>query len=206
MMVRTERGLDRLVNFSDATVAIAITLLILPLVDAANEIKGVTFGVFFLEHVGLFIGFIITFFVIGQFWMVHHRIFEAVQGYSPALIRWNMLWLLSIVFLPFAANAVSNINGQEGSVYALYIGTMLVTCFAALMIDVVLIRHPELVMEDARGTISVMRGATLIAILVLALILAVLVPAVGMGWLLLLFVGPFIERLLRRLNRSAVRG
>jgi uncharacterized membrane protein len=32
-MVRTERGFDRIVNFSDATVAIAMTLLVLPLVD-----------------------------------------------------------------------------------------------------------------------------------------------------------------------------
>ena len=36
---RTERGLDRLVNFSDATVAIAITVLLLPLVDIALEIE-----------------------------------------------------------------------------------------------------------------------------------------------------------------------
>ena len=35
---RTDRGLDRLVNFSDATVAIAITILILPLVDLAGEL------------------------------------------------------------------------------------------------------------------------------------------------------------------------
>ena len=33
----TERGLDRVVNFSDAVVAIAITLIILPLVDLAQE-------------------------------------------------------------------------------------------------------------------------------------------------------------------------
>ena len=36
---RTPRGLDRLVNFSDATIAIAITLLVLPLVDVANQIS-----------------------------------------------------------------------------------------------------------------------------------------------------------------------
>jgi len=30
--VTTERGLDRLVNFSDAVAAVAVTLLVLPLV------------------------------------------------------------------------------------------------------------------------------------------------------------------------------
>ena len=33
----TERGFDRLVNFSDAVVAIAATLLVLPLVDLGSE-------------------------------------------------------------------------------------------------------------------------------------------------------------------------
>jgi uncharacterized membrane protein len=35
--MRTERGLDRLVTFLDAVVAIAITLLVLPLVELLGE-------------------------------------------------------------------------------------------------------------------------------------------------------------------------
>jgi uncharacterized membrane protein len=38
--VRTERGFDRFVDFSDAVVAIAITLLILPVVDAVSDSVG----------------------------------------------------------------------------------------------------------------------------------------------------------------------
>ena len=38
--LRTERGLDRLVTFLDAVVAIAITLLVLPLVEVLGEAPG----------------------------------------------------------------------------------------------------------------------------------------------------------------------
>ncbi len=36
--MQTERGFDRMVNFCDAVVAIAITLLVLPLVDIPSEL------------------------------------------------------------------------------------------------------------------------------------------------------------------------
>ena len=63
--LRTERGLDRLVNFSDATVAIAITVLLLPLVDIALEIEKLSLGDLFARNLGTIIAFAITFAVNG---------------------------------------------------------------------------------------------------------------------------------------------
>ena len=60
-VIRTERGLDRLVNFSDATVAIAITLLILPLVDQASKLGGKSFGDFLAENGWEIFAFVISF-------------------------------------------------------------------------------------------------------------------------------------------------
>ena len=40
----SSRGLDRLVTFADAVVAIAITLLVLPLVDIAGNVGDVPVG------------------------------------------------------------------------------------------------------------------------------------------------------------------
>ena len=196
---RTERGLDRLVNFSDATVAIAITLLILPLVDLAGEIDDESFGEFFGEHVGAFVAFLVTFAVIGRFWLIHHRVFEYVRDYSIGLIWCNMLWLASIVFLPFAANAVSSPSVSNGSFDALYIGTMFVTTGSMLLLDLELRRHPELLVDGARDEIDLSRSIGFLVMLVIAGVLAYLVPTVGMLWVLLLFAAPIASKLARRL-------
>ncbi|WP_395242609.1 TMEM175 family protein [Agromyces sp. MMS24-K17] len=197
---RTDRGLDRLVNFSDAAVAIAITLLILPLVDLASDIGAdETFADFFVEHLGSFIGFIVTFFVIGRFWMVHHRVFELVAGYSSGLIWMNLLWLASIVFLPFAANAISELPTQSGSFYALYIGTMFVLSLSMIGIELVLVHDPSLLRDEARGAVDLGRGVAMAFTLLVAGVLAFLVPQVGLFWLFLLFLGGPVYAVLVRL-------
>src|SRR5690606_5571513 len=90
---RTERGLDRLVAFSDGVVAIAITLLVLPLLDVAADDSS--------WHVWSdagprMQGFAITFAVVASFWVVHHRLFELIDGYNGRLVWANMLWLATI--------------------------------------------------------------------------------------------------------------
>src|SRR3712207_2209345 len=73
--VRTDRGLDRLVTFLDAVVAIAITLLVLPLVDVIpDEGRDVDLGALLADEAGRFGAFALSFAVIAQLWLVHHRI------------------------------------------------------------------------------------------------------------------------------------
>jgi len=99
--VHTERGLDRLVNFSDAVVAIAITLLVLPLVDLPSELATKPFRDVMSEHSWWLIGFGVSFLVIARLWRVHHQVFERVRDYNVALIWLNFTWLFTIVLLPF---------------------------------------------------------------------------------------------------------
>lgn len=203
---RTERGLDRLVNFSDATVAIAITLLILPLVDVAAEDDDGDVATLFSDNVGTFLAFGITFVVIGRFWMLHHDLFEHVQGYHAPLLWANLLWLASIVFLPFAANVLSHADGgavSDAPVFALYIATMIVTSGSMLWMRVLFAREPQLLAREARDQLKVAPAAVAVGTLVVALALAVLVPQVGMFWLLLLVLARPATALAQRL---ALRG
>ncbi|WP_285114881.1 TMEM175 family protein [Leifsonia sp. fls2-241-R2A-40a] len=197
--LRTERGLDRLVNFSDATVAIAITLLILPLVDAASQIGTSSFAEFFEKNEWELLAFAVSFAVIARFWVVHHRIFESVRAYSSLLVWLNFLWLFAIVLIPFTANLLSNGNGERPDVYALYIGNLLLATLASQLIGRVLAHNPELMSEEARASIDRTAGVAELLLMAVALVLAVVVPSVGMFWLFLLFLADPVHRLLRRI-------
>ena len=99
-------ALERIVFFSDAVMAIAITLLAIdlkvPEIDAgaaAAELPGQ------LRALGpQFMSFGISFFVIGIYWTSHHRYFRLIKRYDSGLIALNMLFLLFIVLMPFVAS------------------------------------------------------------------------------------------------------
>ncbi len=66
--MNTDKGLQRLVTFSDAVVAIAITLLILPLVDAASSFPSMGLRHFLDANSTRLLAFALSFVVIGSFW------------------------------------------------------------------------------------------------------------------------------------------
>src|SRR5689334_20483118 len=107
---RTDHSLERLVFFSDAVFAIAITLLVIELHPPHFD-RAVATDAGHLEALANlipnFIGYIISFFVIGMFWMGHHRAFALAAHYSPRILWWNLLLLCSIAFMPFASAYVS---------------------------------------------------------------------------------------------------
>ncbi len=97
--------LERLILFSDAVFAIAITLLVieikvpeLPRGTATEEMLLESLA----EQIPKFIGFVISFFIIGLYWTVHHRMFGFVINYTPRLLWLNLIFLLSIVLMPFS--------------------------------------------------------------------------------------------------------
>lgn len=199
--MRTERGLDRLVNFSDATVAIAITLLILPLVDVAGKVGTVSFAEFWADNFDPLFTFAVSFAVIANFWVAHHWLFEWVEGYNTALIWVNFLWLATIVFIPFTANVLSSSERSRPEVFALYIGTLVVSSASIQALSHIILRSPGLAREGASEELEGAEGWATALVLVLALVLAVLFPAVGMWWLLLLFLVGRVRGLLSALTR-----
>ena len=89
---------DRVLFFSDAVFAIAITLLVVDLrvpdvvPNAAKEIA---------NSKDKILSFTISFLVIGLFWMGHHRLFRYIAALDRRLIFINLLFLGTIAFLPY---------------------------------------------------------------------------------------------------------
>ncbi|GGH22853.1 TMEM175 family protein [Mucilaginibacter phyllosphaerae] len=97
--------LDRIALFSDAVFAIAITLLIIeikvPEIEHPFTDSKVLSALSLL--IGKFIGLLVSFFVIGRYWLFHHRLFGYVTDYNGKLLWVNLWFLLSIVLMPFSS-------------------------------------------------------------------------------------------------------
>lgn len=109
---KEEFQLERIAFFSDAVFAIAITLLILEI--KIPEIPGKSsptdeefINLFFTTMLQKFIGFVVSFLVIGLYWMVHHRMFAYLIHYNKQLMWANLFFLLSIVLMPFSSAFLS---------------------------------------------------------------------------------------------------
>jgi uncharacterized membrane protein len=184
----TPRGFDRLVNFSDAVVAIAITLLILPLVDTASDVGQMTIDEL-LQKDGLrLLVFLISFVVIGRFWLSHHRMYENIVDYSTALLWVNLLWLLSIVFLPFPTELIATGRANSATTTLLYIGTMFVTSAAASWQQWIVVHDRELQDPAVRGTLEILPSFTASGLMLVAFIVSALLPHLGLLTLLLLLL------------------
>jgi uncharacterized membrane protein len=197
--MRTERGFDRLVNFSDAVVAIAITLLILPLVDTASDLAGTTVSEL-IEKVGLkLLVFVISFAVIGRFWLVHHKMYENIVDYNYSLLWVNLLWLLSIVFLPFPTELIATGGNNSPTTSALYVGTMLASSLAATWQMAIVLRHPELQAPEVRGTLSIQPALVASGTMVVVFVLVVLLPSLGLWVLMLLLLTGPVQAVVKRI-------
>jgi uncharacterized membrane protein len=113
--------LERLVFFSDAVIAIAITLLVvtLALPEATENV-----GDALLDRWPQMLSYVLSFLVIGVFWMAHHRIFRYVRSIDQRLIWLNLLFLMCVAFIPFPTGVLGDHDGSRGAIvfYAATIG------------------------------------------------------------------------------------
>jgi len=133
-------SVERLTFFSDAVVAIAMTLLALELPVPGADARLPVSNHQLLQDVvsyparDTYLAFLISFVVIARSWTGHHQLFGYVRTLAPGLMRWNLLWLLMIVITPFATKVLTR-NGAFETRFILYAAVQALSgIFFALMV------------------------------------------------------------------------
>jgi uncharacterized membrane protein len=117
------RASDRLITFSDAVVAIAITLLAIdlpvprPLVASLHG-----YWTAIMSDSGQYLAFLISFVAIAGAWSQHHDLYRYVRGTDKRMRTYHLAWLLMIILIPFATKLLFAGSDDILAVHALHWG------------------------------------------------------------------------------------
>jgi uncharacterized membrane protein len=135
---------ERVVFFSDAVFAIAITLLVIEIHVPHIAVRtDAGLGQALLELLPKYIGFIVSFFVIGRFWIGHHRLCGHLAKADDGLIGRNLLFLMLIAFGPFPTALLSEYPDSRVAV-GVYAGWLILAGIANHSMSAYANKHNEL--------------------------------------------------------------
>ena len=184
---RLDFQIDRLSFFSDGVFAIAITLLIIeikvPVIEhASNEALLDSLSEMSLK----FIGFLISFAIVGHYWSVHHRIFGYVKKYNSPLLWVNLGFLCSVVLLPFSSGLLGEYS-SDLHLYVPYVVYVINICLTGLMNCWLWLYISNPRRQFLTHTISDAR-------IRLGLYRSLIIPLVFIISLVVFYINPFISR------------
>jgi uncharacterized membrane protein len=155
-----EFELERLILFSDAVFAIAITLLVIDIKfpGLPANITAKNLSTLFVPTLYQFLGFVVSFWFIGSSWSKHLRLFRLLRKYDQGLINRNLLYLFFIVIFPFTASGFASCiesGAKGGSTTAVLLGVFLYTINIAFVTSChfvlcryIFYRRPGLAVEE----------------------------------------------------------
>lgn len=119
---------ERLVFFSDGVFAITITLLVLEIKipEIAENLVATELPKELLHLVPKIFSHIISFIVLGLYWIGHHNMFIHIKLHDHVLLWLNILFLMCIASLPFPTGLLGHYPDQQIAIVA-YAGTLVLT-------------------------------------------------------------------------------
>ncbi len=187
---------SRIVAFSDGVFAIAITLLVLNL-NVPEHLHGDDLNSVLWEQRQDLLAYVISFAVIGRFWIVHHRFFGTVTGFDGRLLSLNLFYLGWIALFPFSAGVFGDHAGDTAAIVVYAVNLAGIALVGMLMAaDARRAGLAKMLPEEARDG---QRRALIVAVVFLASIpVAFVNPDVAPLLWLALFADPVGRRAARR--------
>lgn len=177
-----KHSLERLIFFSDAVFAIAITLLVID-IHVPHLAWGSPDDAYWnalVERAPQFMGFFISFYVIGVFWAGHHRAMALASHWSLSLTVPNLVLLSTIAAIPFFTSFASANPATRVPIFC-YCVWLMICGIANRRLQAVLTKPPvvdERVMPAEIATIY-QRGNAVIIGTAFAALVSLVVPLLG---------------------------
>lgn len=179
---------ERMIVFSDAVMAVAITLLVLDL-KMPEGISDAQLGAALqgsLHSVGVYV---LSFIVVGVLWMGHHEQYTHIRRVDVPLMWLNLLYLLTIGLIPFVTSLLSDHSTTLST--SLYAGVLVTTSILSALMWWYAGRDPQLMPADVPE--QVRREGLLSTLLVggvfaLSIVIALLWSAAAAQWSWLLLI------------------
>jgi uncharacterized membrane protein len=153
---------NRLEALIDGVFAVALTLLVLD-IKLPDDAAAATHDELLARLLGLerhFVIYVISFVVIGMYWVNHHLQFHFVTRTDRRLIWINLVYLLLVSFLPFGTDLIGDHKELvlPCEIYALTLIALSATSFVHLEY---VARHPELASPELTpGVVRAVKGRT----------------------------------------------
>lgn len=182
-MTRDRHLLDRVVFFSDAVFAIAITLLVIELHPPERLLTRTDAALWtaVAESGFAILGFVIGFGVIALFWAAHHRAMAIVVRHDRRLAWRNLGLMFAVALMPFPT-AILCRYFVLAAAQQIYLGALLLTAIMQLrLFSLALGERAALVaVEDTALARALLRRAwALPATILVSLALTFVVPWLG---------------------------
>lgn len=189
---------ERVNALSDGVFAVAITLLgvgiALPVISGTVTNTKVAHG---LAQLWLhFFAYALSFVIIAMFWLSHHSLFTVIQKVDKVIIWINIVYLLVIVFIPYATMLLSR-YGKTAVVTVLYASVFAAAGILQGGMGWYAVRGHRLVYDDfdLRQAGEYLRNSFMMSgIFIISIGVAFASPTIAQFCWLALFVRPLIER------------
>ena len=201
-------GVERLLALTDGVVAIALTLLVLQLVvptlDGVTSAQSHSAQYLWDQLVRTggdqFTAYLISFYVIAQFWLTHHRVFRSIRGHVEGLAWWNFAFLFTITLMPFTSDLLGRFGHNPLAIDIFALNLVLATA-ATQGVRIFARRHDlqtaRVIDEEVRA--GYVRSACVVAVVSFTAALAWFNTAVAQYcWLLLIPVQRVADRIAKR--------
>jgi uncharacterized membrane protein len=133
---------------------------------------------------------VVSFYVIAQFWLVHHRVFRRTTGQQEGLAWWNFAFLFTITVMPFTSDLLGKFAENPLAIDIFAANLLLATL--ATQLTATYGRRKDLVTAETaqQARAAQYRVAASVFVIALSIVLAWVNPDVAKYCWLLLAVAP----------------